>query len=57
MSYCSDCGTKLSGGMCPNCHEELYIFETQYDDLPPLSEKFASQVREQRDEVKRRKLT
>jgi len=48
MSYCSDCGTKLSNGICPNCSEELYIFETQYEDLPELSNDFAEKVEQQK---------
>lgn len=54
---CEDCGTRLSDGICPNCHEELYIFETQAEFLPPLSDEFAAQVKEQRAEVTRRKDT
>lgn len=56
MGHCPDCGTRIDGGMCPNCHEELYIYVTQYDDLPELSEEFAEKVRDQQQELKRRKL-
>ncbi len=53
MSYCSDCGTKLSDDICPNCQEEYYIFETQSEDLPDeLSKEFTDKVRQQL-EVKR----
>ena len=46
--YCDDCGTKLSEGICPNCSEELYIYETQTDDLPEiLSDEFYKKVIEQ----------
>ena len=48
MSYCSDCGTKLSGSICSNCDEELYIFTEQYEYLPKtLSDEFADKIREQ----------
>lgn len=37
MAYktCEDCGTKLQGSRCPNCHEETFIRD-QYieNDLP-----------------------
>ena len=31
MAYptCPDCGTRLYGGRCDNCHEETAIFEDQ----------------------------
>lgn len=49
MAYCEDCGTKLSGGICPNCSEELYIYENQYEYLPEqLSDEFTDKVKEQR---------
>ncbi len=51
--YCEDCGTKYVDGMCPNCSEELYIFETQHDDLPDkLSDEFTESVRKQQTERK-----
>jgi hypothetical protein len=49
-STCEDCGTKLSGGICPNCSEELFIYTTQYEDLPEtLSEEFTDKVKEQQE--------
>jgi hypothetical protein len=56
MPYCEDCGTKLDGGICPNCHEELWIFDNQmtpdgYDE--PLSEEFAKKVNDQREQVRK----
>lgn len=49
MNYCEDCGTKLSNGICPNCSEELFIYETQYEYLPEkLSEEFMDLVQEQK---------
>jgi len=51
MKHCDNCGTKLSGGTCPNCAEELYIYENQIDDLPEnLSEEFMNKVRQQKEE-------
>lgn len=50
MSYkaCEDCGTKLSNGICPNCQEELFIYETQYEDMDhPISDEFMRLVNEQ----------
>jgi len=39
MARCEDCGCKVYGGHCVNCHEEIYI-ERQYHDLnqdvPPI---------------------
>lgn len=33
MRHCDNCGTQLDGcGRCPNCHEELIIFD-QYVEL------------------------
>jgi len=31
-NYCEDCGCKVYGGHCVNCHEETFIAE-QYRDL------------------------
>lgn len=45
--YCEDCGTKFSNGLCPNCHEEAFIMETQGDYLPPLSDEFKDKVARQ----------
>lgn len=50
MKYCDDCGTRISDGICPNCCEELFIFETQLQECDDIviSDEFAEQVREQR---------
>ena len=48
---CEDCGTKFSDGMCPNCHEELFILETQGEYIDMISDEFAAKVAEQRREV------
>ena len=49
MLSCEDCGTRLSGGICPNCKEELYVFENQWQEDPfELSDDFLKKVEEQR---------
>ena len=51
---CPDCGCRVVNGLCSNCHEEAYIFENQYEDLPDrLSDEFSDKVKEQ---LKNRKL-
>ena len=55
MKTCVDCGTRLDGGICPNCSEELYIFTEQYEFLPDnLSDEFTDKVKEQREKENRR---
>lgn len=50
--HCNDCGTKMYAGVCPNCQEELYIAETQYEDIvQPLSDEFLHKVKEQKKVV------
>lgn len=50
MPYCDNCGTRLSGGVCPNCQEESYIYENQIfvdgTDIE-LSDDFAEKVNQQ----------
>lgn len=54
-SYCEDCGCRMYDGICPNCMEELYIYETQSEDLlEPLGGDFASKVREQSRDLSRK---
>ncbi len=54
-SHCEDCGTREYDGVCPNCHEELYIAETQFDSIEyPVSEEFEKKVYEQRKIVERK---
>ena len=51
---CIDCGTKLSDGICPNCQEELHIYNTQiYRDGTDivLSDDFVAKVKEQKVEI------
>lgn len=43
MPYCEDCGAKLQGGMCPNCHEERLIVDQYIEqdmELPPADGEF-----------------
>ena len=55
MSYCSNCGTKLTGSICPNCDEELYIFTEQYEYLPEkISDDFSEKIKEQKERIKTR---
>ena len=55
MSHCEDCGTRLSDGVCPNCQEELFIFDEQNEYLPEqISDEFISLVNEQREQLKKR---
>lgn len=51
MSYkaCENCGCRIYNGICTNCEEENYIFETQYEWLPDnISEEFQEKVTEQK---------
>lgn len=48
MKHCEDCGTRLeAGGVCPNCHEELFIMN-QDDTWWDFSEDFCKKAEEQR---------
>jgi hypothetical protein len=47
MSYCEDCGTKLSNGLCPNCHEEAVILERFSDEHNTYSNDFLNKAAEQ----------
>lgn len=46
MPYCEDCGTKILAGVCPNCQEELYIWQEQMDgdDRCKASKEFSDKV-------------
>lgn len=54
MGHCDNCGTRISNGLCPNCHEEAFIVETQSEFLPDLSDDFVRQVETQRTDARRR---
>lgn len=52
MKYCDNCGCRMSGGICSNCHEELYIMEYQADAIDfPLSDEFREAAGRQRREI------
>lgn len=47
---CEDCGTKLQGGRCPNCREELFILDQYIEldmELPSEDSDFMKRVHEQ----------
>lgn len=55
MSYCEDCGTKMNGNRCPNCHEELEIMDQYYElgmKLP--SKEFQQKAEAQSKAIKKR---
>lgn len=55
MSHCDDCGTRISDGLCPNCHEEAFIMETQTEYLPDnLSNEFRDKAYDQYDQAIRK---
>ena len=45
--HCADCGTRYSNGLCPNCHEEAFILETQGDFIDYVSPEFQAKAIEQ----------
>lgn len=52
--HCEDCGTRMWGNMCPNCHEELCIVAHQAEHITePLSPEFQAKVREQEQQIRR----
>ena len=55
---CPDCGCRMSGGVCSNCQEELYILREQVwvdgTDMS-LSKDFTDKAEEQKEYLKRRK--
>ena len=56
MGYCSDCGSRTSGGICSNCQEELYIVTNQSEDITePLSNEFTDKAKEQKEYLKQQK--
>ncbi len=51
--HCEDCGTKMYGGICSNCQEELFVYENQYEDMDkPISDEFMEKVSEQRQKAR-----
>ncbi len=52
---CEDCGCRLNGGICSNCHEEHYIMTYQADDMvTPVSNEFKNKAEEQAQQIKDR---
>lgn len=52
MSTCENCGTRLNGGICSNCHEEAYILEYQSEYITePVSDEFAKKAQMQQTEI------
>jgi hypothetical protein len=55
MSKCLDCGCTLEGGICSNCHEELFISTYQSEDMIfPSSSEFMQAAAEQSKEIENR---
>lgn len=56
MSYCLDCGTQMAGGICPNCHEELYILTYQSEDfaMSEVNPEFMAKAQQQQAELRKR---
>jgi hypothetical protein len=55
MNTCEDCGTRIYSGICPNCHEELYIETTQGEYIEgPSSDEWNQKVEAQRQEVRQK---
>ena len=44
--YCPDCGCKVIGGHCTNCHEEVFIFQQdqENDEHVNFSHEFMAKV-------------
>ncbi len=58
MKTCEDCGTKMNGNRCPNCHEELEIIDQYYEqgmELPPDDCDFMIKVKEQEKQIENRR--
>ena len=51
---CADCGCKVYGGHCTNCHEEHFIMEQNNtnDELIGFSPEFWEKVKEQEKKAK-----
>jgi hypothetical protein len=55
MSKCLDCGCNMDAGICPNCHEALYIQTYQSDSMvQPVSPEFIAEVNQESQAVKQR---
>lgn len=51
--YCEDCGCKVYGGHCLNCHEERFIMEQDAgnDEHVDFSDEFRGKVAQQEVEA------
>jgi hypothetical protein len=55
MAYCEDCGTRMNGQRCPNCHEELEIMDQYYEQGMKLpSAEFQEKANAQAEAIKKR---
>lgn len=55
METCDDCGTRMNGNRCPNCHEELEIMDQYYElDMKLPSKEFQEKAKLQAEAIKRR---
>lgn len=53
-NYCEDCGTKMWGNRCPNCHEESIILDQYFEqgmNPPPEDSEFMKKAQEQDRDV------
>jgi len=54
-NYCEDCGCKVYGGHCVNCHEETFIAEQNEGNDEPIAfskefnDKLGKQAKEAQD--------
>lgn len=48
MAYqaCEDCGTKMYGGFCPNCNEEVFIAQQYREEGIPIPASLSAKVYE-----------
>ena len=53
MNNCPDCGCRVYGGHCVNCHEETFIAEQNYSNDEPIafSNEFNAKLAEQEVEA------
>lgn len=52
MSYCPDCGCKMYGGICTNCHEEIIIEQECMEFGIPMSDEFCARLSEVKEKQK-----
>jgi len=49
--YCDDCGTRMWGNACPNCHEEYCIEQEQGEFIERRSDEWIQKVEEQKEQI------